>query len=98
MGSVHFAACGPKFWNDLSLYIRKMSDLDAFKTAVKTFLFKEAFFNLHYLMGPAQLNIACRTLRITNYLFIIIIIFLTRHYRLLFSLLLVSCCMPRSRQ
>ena len=46
-GERSFAACGPKFWNDLPLDIRKMSDLDAFKTAVKTFLFKEAFFNLH---------------------------------------------------
>ena len=38
-----FSIAGPKSWNTLPLYLRKITKLDKFKRELKTHLFKEAF-------------------------------------------------------
>ena len=38
-----FNVYGPKLWNDLSLNIRQLKSYHAFKSSLKTHLFKKAF-------------------------------------------------------
>ena len=38
-----FSYVGPKIWNDLPYFIRSMSSVDSFKTALKTHYFNIAF-------------------------------------------------------
>jgi len=42
-GDRAFSIAGPKSWNTLPLYLRKITKLDKFKRELKTHLFKEAF-------------------------------------------------------
>ena len=38
-----FYMAAPKLWNDLPLFIRNISSVNAFKKALKTHLFQKAF-------------------------------------------------------
>ena len=42
LGDRSFKMATPKLWNDLSLFMRNISSVNAFKEALKTHLFKKA--------------------------------------------------------
>ena len=42
-GDRAFSVCAPKLWNKLPSSIRNIQNLNSFKTALKSYLFKEAF-------------------------------------------------------
>ena len=46
-GDRAFSHCAPKLWNDLPLDIRQSQTTAAFKTALKTHLFKQSYKNLN---------------------------------------------------
>ena len=43
LGDRSFYMAAPKLWNDLPLFIRNISSVNAFKKAFKTYLFQKAF-------------------------------------------------------
>ena len=43
LGDRSFYMAAPKLWNDLPLFIRNISSVNAFKKALKTHLFQKAF-------------------------------------------------------
>ena len=43
-GDRSFQYAAPKLWNDLPEEIRELMDIDCFKSSLKTFLFKRAFY------------------------------------------------------
>ena len=43
LGDGSFYMAAPKLWNDLPLFIRNISSVNAFKKALKTHLFQKAF-------------------------------------------------------
>ena len=43
LGDRSFYMAAPKLWNDLPLFIRNISSVNAFKKALKTYLFQKAF-------------------------------------------------------
>ena len=43
LGDRSFCMAAPKLWNDLPLFIRNISSVNAFKKALKTYLFQKAF-------------------------------------------------------
>ena len=42
-GERSFEKCGPKLWNSLPLELKSCSSIDNFKSALKTYLFNQAF-------------------------------------------------------
>ena len=42
-GDRAFSICAPKLWNDLPLHLRNCASFNAFKSNLKTFLFKYTF-------------------------------------------------------
>ena len=43
LGDRSFYMAAPKLWNDLHLFIRNISSVNAFKKTLKTYLFQKAF-------------------------------------------------------
>jgi hypothetical protein len=43
-GDRAFSTCAPKLWNNLPITVRSCDSTDSFKTALKTYLFKKAFY------------------------------------------------------
>ena len=43
LGDRSFCMAAPKLWNDLPLFIRNISSVNAFKKALKTYLFQKEF-------------------------------------------------------
>ena len=44
LGDRTFAAAAPKLWNQLPSELRRITFIDHFKRALKTYLFKQAFY------------------------------------------------------
>ena len=44
VGDRSFFVAAPKLWNKLRSYIRDLNSINKFKTAIKTYLFRQAFF------------------------------------------------------
>ena len=65
-----FLVAGLQLWNELPLDIRTISDVNAFKTSLKTFLFRQAYFE--YLWA-----------RIFTFVFMIMLLYFS-YYKVVF--------------